>query len=65
MRIIKTLPHASRGWWGGLEEGIGEDRVLYVTDTDLEVQTPEIELELEKIEILLEIEIEEIELEDD
>lgn len=62
--MIKTLPHASHGWWGGTNGGIGEDRVLYVTDVNLELETPEILLELEKIEIELLVEIEEIELED-
>ncbi len=60
--MIKTLPHASHGWWGGTNGGAGQ--VLYVTQVDLEVVTPQIELELEDIKIELEVIIEEIELED-
>lgn len=54
---MKTLPHASRGWWGGTEGGT--EKVLFVTDTEILVETPEIDLELGSIEILLEVEIEE------
>lgn len=63
MKAIKTLPHATRGWWGGAGGGI--DRVLYVTDVDLNLELPQINLELEDINIMLEVEIEEIELNDD
>ena len=62
---MKTLPHATRGWWGGAGGGVGEDRVLYVTDVDLDVETPQIELLTENIEIELLVEIEEIDLEND
>lgn len=61
--MIKTLPHATRGWWG--TGGVGEDKVLYVIDTELEIETPDIELELEDVIITLEVEIDEVELEDD
>lgn len=65
MKAIKTLPHATRGWWRGTNGGVGEDRVLYVTDVDLNLELPQINLELEDINIMLEVEIEEIELNDD
>lgn len=64
MRTVKTLPHASKGWYGGTTDG-GTGRVLYVTDVDLKVEIPEISLELEEINIMLEVEIDEVELEDD
>jgi len=65
VRAIKTLPHASRGWWGASVGGEGVGRVLYVMETDLEIETPDIELEIEDVIITLEVEIDEVELEDD
>lgn len=62
---MKTLPHATHGWWGGEGDGVGEDRVLYVMDVDLEIEDVEVLLELEEIEIELLVEIEEVELEDE
>ena len=60
---MKTLPHASRGWWGGV--GGGEDRVLYVNNVELEVVTPQIELETTTPKIELEVIIPEVELENE
>lgn len=62
---MKSLPHASRGWWGASVGGVGEDRVLYVTQVDLEVVTPEIELGVSVPQITLEVIVPEVELEDE